>query len=240
MISVCQDRRYRACWHYRAGPGGYDLYRLLTSMGVACEAVAPSPIPKGGSDKVKTDRRDACRQARLLRAGELTAVRVPARAEEAVRVRVRAGLVADRKRAQQRLTAALMRHGCIWCHGSYWTGAHRAWIAAQRFSESALAAAIAHYRAALDTREAEQYTAQVLGKPANLSGVVLCGLRAMRPARAVASPVFAVAAVAAVVAAGPAGCTSPSSSAGHGGGAASTRVRRPPSPCGCRLLCRSS
>jgi transposase len=145
----------RSC--YEAGPGGYDLYWLLESMGVACDVVAPSLIPKGGSDKVKTDRRDACRQARLLRAGELTAVRVPTRAEEAVRdlVRVRAALLADRKRAQQRLTAALMRHGCIWTQGSYWTAAHRAWIAAQRFGEPALAAAIAHYRGALDTREAE-------------------------------------------------------------------------------------
>ena len=70
-------------------------------------------------------------------------------------VRVRAALLADRKRAQQRLTAVLMRHGRIWRGGSYWTAAHRAWIAAQRFGEPALAAAIAHYRAALDTREAE-------------------------------------------------------------------------------------
>jgi transposase len=126
-------------------------------MGVACEVVAPSLIPKGGSDKVKTGRRDACRQARLHRAGELTPVRVPTRAEEAVRdlVRVRAALVDDRKRAQQRLTAVLMRHGCIWCHGSYWTGAHRAWIDAQRFGEPALAAAIAHYRGTLATRGAE-------------------------------------------------------------------------------------
>ena len=36
---------------YEAGPGGYDLYRLLASMGVACDVVAPSLIPKGGSDK---------------------------------------------------------------------------------------------------------------------------------------------------------------------------------------------
>ena len=144
----------RAC--YEAGPGGYDLYWLLDSMGVACDVVAPSLIPKGGSDKVKTDRRDACRQARLHRAGELTPVRVPTRQEEAVRdlVRVRAALLADRKRAQQRLTAVLMRHGCIWT-GSYWTAAHRSWIAAQRFSEPALATAIAHYRGALDTRETE-------------------------------------------------------------------------------------
>ena len=70
-------------------------------------------------------------------------------------MRVRAALVDDRKRAQQRLTAVLMRHGCIWCHGSYWTGAHRAWIDAQRFGEPALAAAIAHYRGTLATRGAE-------------------------------------------------------------------------------------
>ena len=38
--------RLRAC--YEAGPGGYDVYRLLASMGVACEVVAPSLIPKRG------------------------------------------------------------------------------------------------------------------------------------------------------------------------------------------------
>ena len=100
-------RTGRCCgaW-YEAGPGGYELYRLLASMGVACQVVAPSLIPKGGSDKVKTDRRDSRRLARLGRAGELTAVRVPSPAEEAVRdlARARDALLADRKRAQQRLT----------------------------------------------------------------------------------------------------------------------------------------
>ncbi|HWR47987.1 MAG TPA: transposase, partial [Pseudonocardiaceae bacterium] len=81
-------RRLLAC--YEAGPGGYELYRLLVSMGVDCEVVAPSLIPKGSSDRVKTDKRDAIRLARLHRAGELTAVRVPTRAEEAVRDLVRA------------------------------------------------------------------------------------------------------------------------------------------------------
>jgi transposase len=53
------------------------------------------------------------RLARLHRAGELTPIRVPSPAEEAVRdlVRARAALLADRKRAQQRITAMLMRHG---------------------------------------------------------------------------------------------------------------------------------
>ena len=144
----------RAC--YEAGPGGYDLHRLLASMGVACDVVAPSLIPKGGSDKVKTDKRDSIRLALTHRAGMLTAVRVPSPAEEAVRdlTRVRAGAVADRKRAQQRLTAMLMRHGRIW-RKAYWTAEHQAWVAGQRFTEPALNAALAHYRATLDTRRAE-------------------------------------------------------------------------------------
>ncbi len=48
---------------YEAGPTGYDLQRLLVSMGVRCDVVAPSLIPKGSGDRVKTDRRDARRLA---------------------------------------------------------------------------------------------------------------------------------------------------------------------------------
>ena len=54
LVGRFPDRSVLWAW-YEAGPGGYDLYRLLTSMGVACQVVAPSLIPKGGSDKVKTD-----------------------------------------------------------------------------------------------------------------------------------------------------------------------------------------
>ena len=70
---------------YEAGPTGYDLQRLLTSMGVRCDVVAPSLIPKGSGDRVKTDRRDARRLAGLHRAGELTPVAIPTPAQEGVR-----------------------------------------------------------------------------------------------------------------------------------------------------------
>src|SRR5258708_24117857 len=95
----------RAC--YGAGPCGFELHRLLASMGVACDVVAPSLIPRRAGDRVKTGKRDASRLARLLRAGELTPVRVPSAAEEAVRDPVRgpAAPPADRKPAPQRLTA---------------------------------------------------------------------------------------------------------------------------------------
>jgi transposase len=44
---------------YEAGPGGFALWRLLTSMGIACDVVAPSLVPVRAGDRVKTDRRDA-------------------------------------------------------------------------------------------------------------------------------------------------------------------------------------
>ncbi len=62
---------------YGAGPTGYGLYRLIRSLGHECIVVAPSLIPKKPGDRVKTNRRDAISLARLLRAGELTAVWVP-------------------------------------------------------------------------------------------------------------------------------------------------------------------
>jgi hypothetical protein len=63
-------RRLRAC--YEAGPTGFELARLLHSMGVGCQVIAPSLIPKAPGDKVKTDKRDCRRLARLHRAGELS------------------------------------------------------------------------------------------------------------------------------------------------------------------------
>jgi transposase len=89
-------RRLRAC--YEAGPTGYELARLLTSLGVACQVIAPTLIPTAPGDRVKTDKRDCRRLARLHRAGELVAIRVPTVAEEAVRdlCRARADMVIDR------------------------------------------------------------------------------------------------------------------------------------------------
>src|SRR5256885_12539964 len=72
-----EPSRLRVC--YEAGPTGYELYRLLASMRVACEVVAPSLVPVAPGEKVKTDRRDARRLVRLYRAGELVTVRGPTR-----------------------------------------------------------------------------------------------------------------------------------------------------------------
>ncbi len=137
LISRFEDVGVLRCC-YEAGPCGYELHRLLTSLGVANQVIAPSLIPKGSGDRVKTDRRDAARLTRLLRAGELTAIRVPSPGEEAVRdlIRVRADLMLDLRRTKQRLGALLLRHGKVWRASRYWTLEHRRWLAAVSFDES--------------------------------------------------------------------------------------------------------
>ncbi len=116
---------------YEAGPCGYEVYRFLTAAGQDCLVVAPSLIPKKASDRVKTDRRDALSLARLLRAGELTAVWVPDQEQEAMRdlTRAREDFKATERRARQRLNAFLLRHGLTYTSGkSKWTLAHRRWL----------------------------------------------------------------------------------------------------------------
>ena len=65
-----------------------------------CTVVAPSLIPSCPGERVKTDRLDALKLARLLRAGEVTAVWVPDAPHEAMR-----DLVRSRADAMQHLKA---------------------------------------------------------------------------------------------------------------------------------------
>ena len=62
----------RVC--YEAGPTGFVLARRLGQLKIDCTVVAPSLIPVRSGERIKTDRRDALKLARLHRAGELTAV----------------------------------------------------------------------------------------------------------------------------------------------------------------------
>jgi len=98
---------------YEAGPTGYALYWQLTQLGVPCEVIAPSLIPKKSGDRIKTDRRDAERLARLYRSGELTRVWVPDAKHEALRdlVRAREAAKEDQLRAKHRLGKYLLRYG---------------------------------------------------------------------------------------------------------------------------------
>jgi transposase len=155
LIERFGDRgRLRVC--YEAGPTGYELARLLQTMGVACQVVAPSLIPVTPGQRIKTDRRDARRLARLYRAGELTPIRLPSRDEEAVRdlCRARGRLISDRDRARRRVVALLLRHGRVYRDGTTWTDKHHRWLAAQTFDQPALQSTLDAYRAEVTARQA--------------------------------------------------------------------------------------
>lgn len=145
----------RTC--YEAGPCGYELHRLLVSLKVPCSVIAPALIPVAPGDRVKTDKRDARRLVRQFRAGELVAIRVPARHEEAVRdlCRARGDAVEDLTRAKNRLGHFLLRHGRIWRGATTWTFKYRNWLGDQTFDEAAACATFARYRATVECREAE-------------------------------------------------------------------------------------
>jgi transposase len=134
----------RCC--YEAGPCGFELHRLLTAMGVACEVVAPSLIPVRTGDRVKTDRRDATKLARLYRAGELTTITVPSAEREAVRdlVRAREDVRKDLTAARHRLGKFLIRHGRVF-HGGKWTQKFWVWCRAQQFERECERLTFEHY-----------------------------------------------------------------------------------------------
>ena len=128
----------RAC--YEAGPTGYVLYWLLTSLGVQCDVVAPTLVPVKAGDRVKTDRRDGLKLARLHRSGDLTAVWVPDEAHEALRdlVRAREAAKQDQLRARHRLSKFLLRHGRRFPEaGKAWTLKYMVWIRQVRFTQPA-------------------------------------------------------------------------------------------------------
>ena len=117
---------------YEAGPCGYGLHRLLTKLGQNCIVIAPSMMPRRPGDHVKTDRRDAMTLARLLRAGELTAIWVPDEAHEAVRdlIRARRNAQDDAIGAKQTVRSFLLRHDRRFGGKAAWTKMYWRWLSA--------------------------------------------------------------------------------------------------------------
>lgn len=124
-------------WCYEAGPCGYGVYRQLLGWSQDCEVVAPSRIARAAGERIKTDRRDALKLARRLRAGELTGVWVPDVEQEAMRdvSRCRGDFKAQEQKARQQLNAFVLRHGHHWPRGkSRWTVAHYNWLESLKFA----------------------------------------------------------------------------------------------------------
>lgn len=135
---------------YEAGPCGFGLVRQLWQLGLDCVVVAPSLIPKRPGDRIKTDRRDARKLARLLRAGELTSVYIPEPTDEAMRdlCRTRTDAVDDRRRARSRLKAFLLRHG--YKGKGQWSAAYLQYLHGLNFEHPAMKRILDDYLKAID------------------------------------------------------------------------------------------
>ena len=146
---------------YEAGPTGFGLARAANARGVDVRVAAPGSIPKGSGDRVKTDRRDAVRLARLLAAGELRFAFVPSPADEHFRDLVRAieDVRGDLMRSRHRLGKLLLRGGERYPGpGGTWTLKHLAWLRALRFEDPCSQATLADYLAAVELLMARRKT----------------------------------------------------------------------------------
>jgi transposase len=114
--------------------------------------VSPSMTPRNAADRVKTDRRDAMKLARLARAGELEPIYVPDAKDEAMRdlVRAREDAVCVQRQVRQRLQALLLRNEIRYVGRSSWTQAHRRWIAQLKLPNPAQQIAFEEYVQAVE------------------------------------------------------------------------------------------
>ena len=133
---------------YEAGPTGFGLVRAAIERGIDVRVVAAGKVPRASGDRVKTDKRDAERLARLLAAGELRFAFVPSVADEQLRDVIRAieDCRGDLMRARHRLSKMLLRREVRWSGpGSSWTQTHMRWLRSLRFEDPCSQAVLIDY-----------------------------------------------------------------------------------------------
>jgi len=156
MLRQLEKRHGQVAVAYEAGPCGYAIHRQLEGMGIACVVAAPSLIPVKAGDRVKTDRRDALKLARLLRSGDLSPAWVPDEQHEGLRdvSRAREDAVEDLHRARQRLSKLLLRQNLRPPTGvNTWTKRYREWLQQVRIGTPAQDAVLQEYRLAISQAE---------------------------------------------------------------------------------------
>ncbi|WP_443197738.1 IS110 family transposase, partial [Pseudoalteromonas sp. '520P1 No. 412'] len=105
----------------------------MTSLGHCCYVVASSLLPKKPGEKVKTDKRDALKLAKLLKSEDLTPIYVPEPEDEAIRDLSRAREVAindlnDLNDAKYQLKALLLRNNINYPGTTNWSLKHLRWL----------------------------------------------------------------------------------------------------------------
>ena len=120
---------------YEAGCLGYTLYRRLKEKAIDCRILAPNKVVRSGSDKIKTDKRDAILIARMLKHNEGESIYIPSETDEATRdlMRCREDLKEESKRSKQQLQKFLLRYGFHYDSDRYWTLRHSEWMRSLNF-----------------------------------------------------------------------------------------------------------
>lgn len=132
---------------YEAGGCGNGLHRLLTEMSIQNTIAAPSKLPRSPGAKVKNDKVDAIKLARLLRNQVLTGekalheVYVPEVVDEAIRekTRQRDAFKRQAKVTQNQIMGMLRRHGKRYSlTKTTWTKTYRLWLVRVDFGHAIL------------------------------------------------------------------------------------------------------
>jgi len=152
---------------------GLDVHAHESTLAIFDQATGEVTTKR--VDRVKTDKRDAIRLARLLAAGELTLVTIPSVEREQLRdlVRCREDIRVDLMRARNRIGKFLLRREIYWeGPGETWSRNHRSWLTSVRFADQASRATLADYLHAHDVLIARRD--QIEAELANLATSAPC------------------------------------------------------------------
>jgi transposase len=118
----------RVAFAYEAGPTGFGLHDAIVGAGHDCLVVSPGSIPNAPNDRVKTNRLDSRKLAKLLCGDQLRGIRVPGEPIRHLRslVHLRYTYMQDMRAYKCRIKAELLKEGIPFpqAHkGSQWTRA---------------------------------------------------------------------------------------------------------------------
>jgi transposase len=119
---------------YEAGPCGFGLHDQLKEDGVEVIVVPPSLIPMESGNRVKTDKRDSRKLAKLLEGNLLKKVHVLTGEERMHRdlVRTRQQIVSHRSDVARQIKSKLLFHGISspFAGNQGWTSKYVQWVRA--------------------------------------------------------------------------------------------------------------
>ncbi|MEO5358758.1 MAG: IS110 family transposase [Nitrospirae bacterium YQR-1] len=131
---------------YEAGPSGFWLYDKLTEVGIETIVTPPSLIPMEIGNKVKTDKRDSSKLAKLLEKGMLKKVHVLSEESRGKRevLRTRRQLVEHKNDVARQIKSKLLFHGIEspFVKNQHWGKKYIKWLKELELKQTALKTSI--------------------------------------------------------------------------------------------------